>query len=226
MKLLAIIFTMVCGMSFANAKSPFLTTYNTCTLQESVNVSSMYELKKCLDEKVKRRGYKKYPLYLYINSGGGSIHAGLRFISYAKTVKNLHTITEFAASMAAAIVQSLPGERYILEHGVMMFHRARGGFRGQFGEGELESRLKLWQAIVKNMEMVQAKRIGISLEEYQARRMNEWWLYSFMAVDQNTADSIVSPVCSIELSASRRVQKRRSFFGVTEYEVSDCPLVN
>lgn len=226
MKLLLATILTVCSLQFANPASPFLTTYNACALEGPVDTNSMYELKKCLDEKVKRRGKKKYPLYLYVNSGGGSIHAGLRFISYAKTVPNLHTITEYAASMAAAIVQGIPGERLIVEHGVMMFHRARGGFRGQFGEGELESRLKMWQAIVKSMERMQSKRIGISLKEYQAKRMNEWWLYSYMAIEQNTADKIVSPHCSVQLSDKRKTVKQITFFGSYEYEVSQCPLVN
>lgn len=226
MKLLILSIFIVCGLQTANAKAPFLTTYNTCALEGQVDSDSMYNLKKCIDNHVKTRAKKNYPLYIYVNSGGGSIHAGLRFISYAKTVKNLHTITEYAASMAAAIVQGIPGKRYMVEHGVMMFHRARGGFEGQFGTGELESRLKLWQSIVESMERMQAKRIGISLKDYQQRRMNEWWLYSFMAVDANTVDRIVSPVCSVQLSAKRKRIKEVTIFGTYFYEVSACPLVN
>ena len=186
----------------------------------------MRKLKYCLVDKVSKRRGRRYPIYLYLNSPGGSIYQGLRFISFAKTINNLHTITEFSASMAAAIAQGLPGKRYVVENGVFMFHRARGGFQGQFEDGELESRLKMWKKIVRNMEKMQAKRIGITLKEYKTRRVNEWWVYGDDNIKQNTADGMVEVRCTPALISKEHKVVVRSMFGTREVTLSGCPLVN
>lgn len=224
-KILTVIIA-VCTLQIANAKTISLTTSNSCSLEEQVDRRSMAKLKACLvDKQIKRRG-RNTPIYLYLNSPGGSIYDGLRFISFAKSIRNLHTITEFSASMAAAIAQAIPGKRYVVENGVFMFHRAQGGVRGQFEDGELESRLKLWKTIVRKMEKMQAKRIGITLKEYKKRRKDEWWVYGDDNVKQNTADSMVSVTCSRKLIEKKEKVKVRSFFGTHEYEKSACPLMN
>ena len=126
---------------------------------------------------------------------------------------------------APAIVQGLPGNRYVVEHGVFMFHRARGGVQGQFENGELESRLKLWKTIVRKMEEMQAKRIDISLAEYKTRRVNEWWLYGDDTVKENVADSVTAIKCTAKLSSQKTKKEVRTFFGTRKVEKSGCPLV-
>lgn len=210
----------------AQAKSIKLSTNNVCSLESAVDGQSMKQLKLCLIEKVAFRRGRNYPIYVYLNSPGGSIYQGLRFISFAKTIKNLHTITEFSASMAAAIAQGIPGKRYVVEHGVFMFHRARGGFRGQFEDGELESRLKMWKTIVRGMERMQARRIGITLKNYKKRRMNEWWVYGKENVEENVADAIVTVKCTKSLISRKSKKTVRAMFGTSTVQVSACPLVN
>ena len=97
-----------CSVSIANAIT--LTTKNSCTLEGEVDPESMKQLKACVAKKVMLRNGQKYPIYIYLISPGGSVYSGLRFISFVKTLNNVHTITEFAASMAAAIVQGNPGK--------------------------------------------------------------------------------------------------------------------
>lgn len=213
-------------VSSAQAKSIKLSTTNVCSLETDVSASSMQKLKYCLIDKVSKRRGRNYPIYLYLNSPGGSIYHGLRFITFAKSIRNLHTITEFSASMAAAIAQGLPGKRYVVETGVFMFHRARGGFQGQFEDGELESRLNLWKKIVRNMESMQAKRIGITLKEYKKRRVNEWWVYGDDNVKQNTADDMAEVRCTPDLIKQETTVVIRTMFGSSKVKVSGCPLVN
>lgn len=226
--MLKIVLSLILSLpvSSALAKSIRLTTNNVCSLESQVDSSSMAALKKCLSEKVSKRRGRRYPIYLYLNSPGGSIYDGLRFLSFAKTIRNLHTITEFSASMAAAIAQGIPGKRYIVDHGVFMFHRARGGVRGQFEDGELESRLKLWKTIVRRMEQMQADRIGITLADYKKRRINEWWLYGSDNVKQNVADEQVSIKCTRGLIDKQVKVYVRSMFGSRAVEKSACPLMN
>lgn len=199
---------------------------NVCSLIGTVDRNSVQELKLCFADKVVKRGRKTYPLYLYINSGGGDVAAGLDFIEYAENIPNLHTVTKFAASMAAAIVEHLPGKRYITKHGVMMFHRARGSVSGQFEKGELESRLRLWKSIIRKFEQVQADRIGITLKEYKKRRKDEWWVYGSDNISQNTADEIKSLTCSPYLMKQFKEVKERTIFGTFKYKKYECPILN
>lgn len=172
-----------------------------------------------------RRG-RKYPIYLIVNSPGGSVYAGMRFISFAKTIDNLETVTIFAASMASAIVEALPGTRHGTENAVTMFHRARGTFSGQFEDGEVESQLAMWKKIVRKMERTNANRIGISLKQYKLNVVNEWWVYGDDNVANKTLDKISTVKCSSSLLKNKRTRKVRTLFGTYEETLSDCPLLN
>ena len=203
-----------------------LNTYNTCSFEGPVTMESVQDVKLCLVDKVTRRHGKDYPIYLYMNSGGGSIYDGLNFIAFAKTIKNLHTITQFSASMAAAITQLLPGKRYVVENGIFMFHRAKGAFKGQFEDGELEQQLKLWKEIVRDMEQKQADRIGITLADYKKKRLNEWWLYGKSAVIEKVADQVETVSCTQGLIHKKVKIVVNGFFGSDTIVKSLCPLVN
>lgn len=172
-----------------------------------------------------KRGNKNYPLYLVIDSPGGSIDAGNDFIEVAKTIKNLKTIVLFAASMASAIQQSIPGERLITESGIDMFHRAAGSFDGQFEDGEVESRLDLAKQIVRNLERTNANRIGISIPEYKAKVVNEWWAVGSNAVKANMADAVVSVQCSKELLQSKDSVAIQTLFFTAKFSYNSCPLI-
>jgi ATP-dependent protease ClpP protease subunit len=226
MKYLIVVFSLVYGLQTANAEEVVLTKNNHCSLEGSVNKESVQKAQFCLADQVIKRAGRNYPLYLVINSPGGSIYAGLRFIDFAKTIKNLQTVTIFGASMASAIAEALPGKRHVTESGVMMFHRASGTFKGQFEDGELESRLRLWKKIVRKMEETNAKRIGITLAEYKVKRKDEWWLYGEENVNENTADVVSVVKCSTALLKDRKKETINTIFGEYIVETSACPLTN
>jgi len=225
MKLLVMI-AMIFGLQIANAKNIMLKTYNVCTIDGEVDGYSMQQAKLCLfDQVIKRKG-RNYPIYLYINSPGGSVYDGIKFIEFAKTIKNLHTVTSFAASMAAAIVEQLPGKRYVVESGIFMFHRASGSVSGQIESGEIEVRLKFWKDIIKQSEQNQADRIGITLKQYKDNIINEWWLYGTSNIEQGVADEVVSVTCSSKLASDVKTETVNDIFGTYEIKTSKCPLLN
>lgn len=228
MKILLMIATLICSLQFANAKDGevLLTSHNHCSLESAVDSGSMQELKFCLVDKVIRRKAADYPIYLVVNSGGGSVYAGIRFIEFAKTIQNLETVTIFAASMASAIVESIPGKRHGTENAVSMFHRARGSFSGQFEDGEVESRLALWKKIVRKMEQTNADRIGITLKDYKANVVNEWWIYGEDNVKDKILDTISVVKCSGKVLLDKKTVKVQTFFGSSEKTISGCPLLN
>lgn len=209
----------------AQARALVLTTQNTVTYRGPVNGESATTAMLQLQAAVKARGKATYPIYLVLDSPGGSIMAGSMFIDFVRLLPNVHTVTMFSASMAAGIVEALPGKRYITKNGILMFHRARGGFEGQFNEGELESQLRLWKAIVTAMEQVNADRCSMPLSEYKDKVVNEWWMYGQEAVDQKAADEAVDLVCTQELLNSRSTLVIDGIFGSFKLSFSGCPLI-
>ena len=212
------------SLAFATPSSLLLTPDNVVLFNGAVDRDSVAKVMANLHEVEKNRKDISKPIYLVINSGGGSIYAGNVFIEYAKTVKNLNTITIFAASMAHAIVQALPGKRYVTSHGLFMAHRAKGSFRGQFNSGEVESQLKLWTGIVTNMEITASTRIGISLLEYKTKIKDEWWTTAKESIKENVADEVVQMVCTHELVDKKIVEEHRNMFGAVRVTFSSCPL--
>jgi ATP-dependent protease ClpP protease subunit len=159
-----------------------------------------------------------------LDSPGGSIYAGLNFIQFAKTISNLHTISIFSASMAAGIVEGLPGRRLITDDGMLMFHRAQASLSGQVETGELEARLAAVQRIIRRLEEANARRMGISLSDYKSRVLNELWPDSDSAVSERAADKIIDIVCSTELINKKTKTIHWTFFGSTTVSFSHCPL--
>jgi len=225
------IILLILTLTFAvEAKTPeseaiALTVKNHCYLDGQVSSASMGAMKDCLATKHLKRGKLGYPIYLVINSPGGSVYAGLDFIRFARNIPNLKTYTIFAASMASAIVEHLPGRRYADRDAIYMFHRAKGSFSGQFEDGEVEKQLKLWKEIVRSMERRSSKRIGISLADYKARVKDEWWIVGKDNVIENVADEIRDVYCSNELLKRKKSKEIRTMFGAITISVSECPLI-
>ncbi len=151
------------------------------------------------------------PKYIVIESPGGSVFEGARFLNFAYKIKNLHTITIFAASMASAIVQALPGKRYIVPRGQMMFHR--GGF------------VKTMEGL-QWLEQINSKRIGLTIDEYRMKVLREWWLFDSENLRRNTADKMLDISCDKSIFNKFETIKITNFLGFeSKIELSKCPLV-
>lgn len=183
----------------SNDNTIILNTKNTITLRTDVNSNSMQRLQNEIVRLDSLRGNSDYPIFIVLDTPGGSIYAGNNFIDFLKGYKNIHTITLFAASMGAVIVESNQGKRYITDSGILMFHRASGSFEGQFEDGELESQLNFWKSIVRSMEETVSKRLGLSLKDYKDKVKDEYWTKGENAVKENAADEVVTVKCSTAL---------------------------
>lgn len=226
--LLSVVVGMMLG-NIANAterEKIALTTANTVVYRGVVTDDSVLQVQLDLAAKVKRRGLKSYPIYLVMDSPGGSIDAGLAFIEYAKNIPNLKTISLFSASMASAIAEALPGERLLVPSGVLMFHRAQGGFQGYFENGEVESRLGAAKDLVRHMEEINASRMQMSLDTYKSYVQSELWLFGNKAVAYRSADRVVDVVCTPELIKQQLTVTVSGFLGMTaSFMFSGCPLM-
>lgn len=219
-KLLTLILCLLAIPTFA--KTITLNENNTINFNQAF--SSQYIAQKQI-EAIKLCGTNVgSDIYIALYSPGGSISAGQRFYDTLNALPcKFHTITIFAASMGYQTVQQL-GKRYIIPSGVLMSHRA--SVRGLSGEveGELDSILKLIKTNVKELEVVAAKRAGMSLKKYKEAIRDELWLTGTEAVASKHADEIVSVICDKSLLGSN-IQRVATIFGALDVEFSQCPII-
>jgi len=226
-KFLIALFAIMLRFS-VNAKDLKLTADNTVVLRQSFNSSSVTALKKDL-LKLNANLKSGYPIYLVLYSPGGSIQKGLELFEFIKGLNRpVHTVTIFAASMGFQTVQSL-GERYILKYGVLMSHKARGGFQGEFGGrlSQLDSRYGMWLKKIDMLDKVTVARTNgkQTLKSYRASYDNELWLNGPEAVEKGYADAIATVSCDVTLTSKEIKQIFDLGFFRLQVTFSGCPLI-
>jgi ATP-dependent protease ClpP protease subunit len=165
-------------------------------------------------------------IYLVIDSPGGSVPAGNRFIDFAGSLpQKVKPICLFCASMGYHMFQSLD-ERIVYSSSELMSHRVRiGGLAGQV-PGEAVSRLNDIIATSQRMDEKVAKRIGISVEAYQKSIYDELWLNGTDAVKLKHADRVAKIRCDRALAVGTRKETFNTLFGPVEVTTSTCPLIS
>lgn len=209
----------------ANPGEIRLTTGNTVNFRGEFDSGSVQEAQKKIQKLARVRGAKTYPIYLVLDSPGGSVDDGMYLINYANSVGNIHTITLDGASMAAMTAQLISGKRYVTGDSSMMFHRAKiGGIGGQIEVGEVESRVAAIKAMLRSIGTRVAQRLGLSYADYSNKIKDELWLYGSGIVDAGAADAVVTIKCSKTLEDSKEKGVKSFFVFTTEVEYSGCPL--
>lgn len=205
-----------------------LTDTNTLVMDQAMMPDSVAKLvakAKDLDGSLS----KGKPLYVVLNTPGGSIQSGLEMFDVLNALgRPVHTVTLFAASMGFQTVQNL-GNRYITKNGVLMSHRAAGGFEGSFGgtrPSQIDSRYALWLSRVDSLDQqtVLRSKGKQTLSSYQQQYANEMWLTGEQAVAQGYADKVVNVKCDKTLSGTNSNSVQTLFGGTINYETDKCPL--
>ena len=211
-----------------------LTSDNLIILNSEVNGESTGEvLTKAteLDKKLAGRFGKdhKTPIYLYLNTPGGSIQSGLELIEGLNGLgRPIITITAFAASMGFQIVQSMPGDRLILKSGVLMSHHARGQMQGEFGGSvrtQMENRQQLWLDRVRELDEQTVKRTNgkQTYKSYTEEYDHELWDNGSKSVTEGYADRVITVKCDNSLAGTSTHQAE--FLGIPiSYQLSNCPI--
>lgn len=217
-----------------DSKTVVLTSSNTIVLNSEVDgdsVGKVISQAKTLDEKLsglRESMSSKAPLYLFLNTPGGSIQAGLELIEALHGMgRKVNTITLFAASMGFQIVQNL-GDRLILKNGVLMSHHAAGEFQGSFGgvsPSQVDSRYQLWLDRVRELDEQTVKRTNgkQTYESYTKQYDHEMWMTGAKSVDGGYADRIVTVKCDSSMSGT--TTKHITFMGMpVSYDIDNCPI--
>jgi hypothetical protein len=81
-----------------------------------------------------------------------------------------------------------------------------------------------WKSIVRAMETRSANRMNMPLATYKSKVVNELWMFGEQAVKENSADSVVSIVCSNDLLKQKVTDTVQVFIFTFKVTYNGCPL--
>ena len=130
-------------------------------------------------------------IYLYINSPGGSVTAGMGIYDTMRFIRpKVNTIcVGLAASMGALLLSSgEKGKRFALPHSRVMIHQPLGGMQGQATELEIVAREIL--RTKAELNKILADDTGKPIEEVARDTERDYWLTAEEALKYGLIDRI------------------------------------
>jgi ATP-dependent Clp protease, protease subunit len=134
----------------------------------------------------------KKDILMYINSPGGSVHAGLGMYDTMHYVKpEVATIcTSLAASMGAVLLAGgAAGKRTALPHARVMIHQPSGGAQGQ--SRDMEITVKQIIELRKELYEILAKHTGKSFEQIESDSDRDYWMKAEEAKAYGLIDEVL-----------------------------------
>ncbi|MGL5345943.1 MAG: ATP-dependent Clp endopeptidase proteolytic subunit ClpP [Peptostreptococcaceae bacterium] len=132
-------------------------------------------------------------IYLYINSPGGSITAGMAIYDTMQYIKpDVNTICiGMAASMGAFLLAAgAKGKRFALPNSEIMIHQPLGGTRGQATDIEIHAKriLKMKDTLNK----ILSERTGQPLERIQMDTERDNFMEAIQAKEYGLIDEVIT----------------------------------
>lgn len=130
-------------------------------------------------------------IYLYINSPGGSITAGMAIYDTMQFVPN--DIVTVGIGMAASMGQFLltagtMGKRYITPNARVLLHQPHGGFGGT--ASDIQTQAELIVSMKNRLAEITAAQTGKTVEQINADGDRDRWFNAEEALDYGFVDFI------------------------------------
>jgi ATP-dependent Clp protease protease subunit len=131
-------------------------------------------------------------IFLYINSPGGSVSAGLSIYDTMNFIKpEVSTLCMgMAASMGSFLLMAgAKGKRFALPNSRVMLHQPSGGAQGQASDIEIQAR-----EIIKTREQlnrIYSERTGQPIAKIEADMERDMWLSPTEARDYGLVDQVL-----------------------------------
>ncbi len=131
-------------------------------------------------------------IWLYINSPGGSVSAGMAIYDTMQFVKN--DVATVAMGMAASMGQFLlcagaAGKRYATPHARVMMHQPSGGLGGTASDIKIQAEQMLYTK--KKMAELIAQHTGQSVEQITRDSDRDRWFTAAQALEYGFVDHVV-----------------------------------
>jgi ATP-dependent Clp protease protease subunit len=131
-------------------------------------------------------------IFLYINSPGGSVSAGLSVYDTMQFIKpDVSTLCMgLAASMGAFLLAAgTKGKRLALPNSRIMIHQPSGGTQGQASDIEIQAREIL--RLRETLNVILAERTGQSLDKIKADSERDYFMSAPEARDYGLIDQVI-----------------------------------
>ena len=137
-------------------------------------------------------------IYLYINSPGGSVTAGMGIFDTMQYIKSdVATIcVGMAASMGAFLLAAgKKGKRFALPNSTIMIHQPLGGMQGQASDMKIHADFIL--KTKDTLNRILSERTGKSLEQVEKDTDRDNFLSAVEAKDYGLIDEIMTNISDI-----------------------------
>ncbi len=130
-------------------------------------------------------------IWLYINSPGGSVTAGMAIFDTMQWVPN--DVATVAMGLAASMGQFLlsagaPGKRYATPHARVMMHQPSGGIGGTASDIKIQAEQMLY--IKKQMAQLIAQHTGQTVEQVEKDSDRDRWFAAEEAKEYGFVDHV------------------------------------
>ena len=131
-------------------------------------------------------------IYLYINSPGGSVTAGMAIFDIMQYVPN--DVATVGMGLAASMGQFLlsagaPGKRYALPHARIMMHQPSGGIGGTASDIKIQAEQMLF--VKKSLAELIAEHTGQPLDQIERDSDRDRWFTAEEAKSYGLVDHVV-----------------------------------
>lgn len=142
-------------------------------------------------KQITKLGKNNKPIYLLLESPGGSVMDGAQVIAAIQSSKvPVYTVVTGMCASMCAMIHQYGTERFMVDRSILMFHSAAGGVQGTLEH--MDSLLKTITRYVYKMDSYTAKRAGLTLDEFHAKTIRDFWVDAEDATAQKFNDKIVS----------------------------------
>ena len=134
------------------------------------------------------------PIYLYINSPGGSVTAGMAIFDTMQHIKSdvVTICVGLAASMGAFLLSAgTKGKRLSLPHSRIMIHQPLGGVQGRRQATDIEIEAREILRIRQQLNEIMAEKTGQSLEKIDKDTDRDFFMSAEEAKEYGIIDQVI-----------------------------------
>ena len=134
-------------------------------------------------------------IYLYVNTPGGSVSAGLAIVDTMNFIKaDVQTIVMgMAASMGTIIASSgAKGKRFMLPNAEYMIHQPMGGTGGGTQQTDMAIAAEHLLKTRKTLEQILADNSGKSVEQIHRDAERDYWMSAQETLEYGFIDEIMA----------------------------------
>ena len=132
-------------------------------------------------------------IYLYINSPGGSVTAGLAIydtMQYVKPAISTICLGQAASMGALLLCAGAKGKRFALPHSRIMIHQPLGGVQGQATDIDIQAKEIL--RVRDELNRIFVHHTGQSLEQIQRDTDRDFFMTAEQAKEYKIVDEVIS----------------------------------